>query len=134
MMPLHMQSPAQTSAAVDATRWLAVGSLLALIGLCLAWEMWLAPIRPGGSPVIAGIKALPLCIPLAGLLRRRMYTYRWLSLFVWLYFAEGATRAWGAEGVLLALCLAEVALSLILFAACAAHVRIRLKSVHDHPA
>lgn len=130
-----MQGPAQFPAAVEATRWVAVGALLALIVLSLAWEMRLAPIRPGGSPVIAGLKALPLCIPLAGLLRRRMYTYRWLSLFVWLYFAEGVTRAWGASGVLLALCLAEVALSLVLFAACAAHVRIRLKSAaHDRPA
>jgi len=129
-----MQSPAQPPAHVDATRWVAVASLLALILLCLAWEMWLAPIRPGGSPVIAGIKALPLCIPLAGLLRRRMYTYRWLSLFIWFYFAEGVTRAWKAEGLLLALCLAEVALSLVLFAACAAHVRFRLKPAHDKAA
>jgi uncharacterized membrane protein len=27
----------------------AVVSLLALIVLCLAWELWLAPLRPGGS-------------------------------------------------------------------------------------
>ena len=131
MMPLHMHSTAQPLPAVEATRWVAVGTLLALIVLTLSWEMWLAPIRPGGSPVIAAVKALPLCIPLAGLLRRRMYTYRWLSLFIWLYFAEGVTRAWKADGVLLALCLGEVALSLLLFAACAAHVRFRLKSTHD---
>lgn len=132
MMPLHMQGTAHPSPAIDATRWVATGCVLALIVLCVAWELWLAPIRPGGSPVIAALKALPLCIPLAGLLRRRMYTYRWLSLFLWLYFAEGVTRAWKADGVLLALCLAEVALSLVLFAACAAHVRFRLKSAHDH--
>jgi hypothetical protein len=34
---------------VDATRRTAVGSLLALIALCLAWELVLAPLRPGGS-------------------------------------------------------------------------------------
>ena len=59
------------------TRWLAVGSLLALIALGLAWELWLAPVRPGGSWL--AIKVLPLCIPVAGLLRNRMYTYRWVS-------------------------------------------------------
>src|SRR4051794_1984022 len=37
------------SSAVAATRWVAVGSLLALIVLGLAWELWLAPLRPGGS-------------------------------------------------------------------------------------
>lgn len=118
---------------IEFTRWLAVGSLLALIVLSLLWELRLAPIRPGGSPVIAAIKALPLCIPLAGLLRMRMYTYRWLSLLVWLYFTDGVVRAWGASGMLLALALAEIVLCLLLFAACAAHVRLRLRN-HDQTA
>src|SRR3954470_2433608 len=103
-----MQSPGiQPSSSVDATRWLAVGSLLALIALSLAWELVLAPIRPGGSVVIAGIKALPLCFPLAGLLRRRMYTYRWLSLLVWLYFIDGVVRAWSDHGLSAQLAFAE---------------------------
>jgi uncharacterized membrane protein len=132
MMPLHMQSPAnEVSPGVDATRWLAVASLLALIVLSLAWELVLAPIRPGGSPVIAAIKALPLCFPLAGLLRRRMYTYRWLSLLVWFYFTDGVVRAWSDRGLSSQLALAEIALCLVLFAACVMHVRLRLKSTHD---
>ena len=69
---------------VRLTRTLAVASLIALIALALAWELWLAPLRPGGSWLV--LKALPLCLPLAGLLKNRMYTYRWLSLVVWLYF------------------------------------------------
>jgi len=116
---------------VDATRWLAVSSLLALIVLSLAWELWLAPIRPGGSPVIAGVKTLPLCVPLVGLLRMRMYTYRWLSLLVWLYFTDGVMRAFRASGMLLALASAEIVLCLLLFAACAAHVRLRLRNKHE---
>jgi len=59
-----------------------VALLLALIALGLAWELWLAPLRPGGSWWV--VKVLPLCLPLAGLLKRRMYTFRWLSLLVWL--------------------------------------------------
>ena len=55
---------------VAATRWVATGSLLALIVLCLAWELVLAPVRPGGTWL--AIKALPLCIPLAGILKNRM--------------------------------------------------------------
>ena len=66
-------------------------SLLGLIVLGLAWELWLAPLRPGGSWL--ALKVLPLCLPLAGLLKNRMYTYRWLSLLVWLYFTEGVVRA-----------------------------------------
>ena len=127
--------PAPDSAApsrtVDATRWVAVATLLALIVLSVAWELWLAPIRPGGSPVIAALKAVPLCLPLAGLLRRRMYTYRWLSLMVWLYFTDGVVRAWSESGLGSRLALAEAVLCLVLFAACAAHVRLRLKPAHD---
>ena len=110
---------------IDATRWLAVGSLGGLIILGLAWEMWLAPVRPGGS--LLALKVLPLVLPLAGLLKNRMYTYRWLSLMVWLYFTEGAVRAWSDRPPGNYLAMIEVLLCLVLFTACAMHVRIRLK-------
>jgi uncharacterized membrane protein len=111
---------------IDLTRRLALASLLGLIVLGLAWEMWLAPIRPGGS--LLALKVLPLCIPLAGILKNRMYTYRWLSLLVWLYFTEGVVRAWSDRAPGNYLGLIEVFLCLTLFAACAFHVRVRLKN------
>jgi uncharacterized membrane protein len=111
---------------IEMTRWLALGSLSGLIVLGLAWEMWLAPIRPGGS--LLALKVLPLCIPLAGFLKNRMYTYRWVSLMVWAYFAEGATRAWSDRPPGNYLAMIEVVLCLVLFSACALHVRIRLKA------
>jgi uncharacterized membrane protein len=107
------------------TRWLAVGSVLGLIVLGLAWELWLAPLRPGGSWLV--LKVLPLCFPLAGLLRHRMYTYRWVSLLVWIYFTEGAVRAYSDRGLSAQLAMIEVALCLSLFAACVLHVRTRLR-------
>ncbi len=113
---------------VAATRLLAVGSLLALIVLGLAWELYLAPLRPGGSWL--ALKVLPLCIPLAGLLKNRMYTYRWVSLLVWLYFTEAAVRAASDRPPSSYLALLEAALCLTLFAACALHVRLRLKASH----
>jgi Predicted membrane protein len=127
MMPLPMPAPAAVSVppAVEATRWIAVASLLALIVLGLAWELWLAPLRPGGS--LWALKVLPLCLPLAGLLRRRMYTYRWTSLLVWPYFIEGVVRATSERGPVVPLAALETLLTLILFAACALHVRLRLR-------
>jgi uncharacterized membrane protein len=114
------------SSSVAATQWVAVGSLVGLIVLGLAWEMWLAPLRPGGSWM--ALKVLPLVVPLAGLLKNRMYTYRWVSLMVWLYFTEGVVRAWSdINRVGQALGLIEVLLCLSLFAACAWHVRLRLR-------
>jgi uncharacterized membrane protein len=106
------------------TRAAAVSSLVALIVLGLAWELWLAPLRPEGS--WWALKVLPLALPLAGLLKNRMYTYRWVSLLVWLYFTEGIVRAtteFNLSGVLAGI---QVVLCLVLFAACAAHVRWRL--------
>lgn len=118
--------PSAPAGTVALTRWLAVGSILGLIVLGLAWELWLAPLRPGGSWLV--LKVLPLCFPLAGLLRHRMYTYRWVSLLVWIYFTEGVVRAWSDRGLSAQLALLEVLLCLTLFAACVLHVRTRLKA------
>ncbi|MGE8321088.1 MAG: DUF2069 domain-containing protein [Comamonas sp.] len=116
----------QPSAQALGTQWLAVGALGALLLLCLAWELWLAPLRPGGSWL--ALKALPLALPLAGLLKRRMYTFRWLSLLVWLYFTEGVVRAWSDPAPSRWLAMAEIALCLLLFVACTLHVRWRLRA------
>src|SRR5512133_3058344 len=104
------------SASVRTTRVLAVGSVLGLIVLGLAWELWLAPVRPGGSWL--ALKVLPLCVPIAGLLRRRMYTYRWVSLMVWIYFIEGVVRAYSDRGLSAQLAMLEILLCLTLFASC----------------
>jgi uncharacterized membrane protein len=119
-------NPDKTSSSVNLTRWLAVGSLLGLIILGLAWELWLAPLRPGGSWLV--LKVLPLTIPVAGLLKNRMYTYRWVSLLVWLYFTEACVRGWSDRWPSNALAMTEGALCLVLFTACALHVRLRFKA------
>ena len=114
-------------AAVVWTRAVAVGSLLSLIILGLAWELWLAPT---GSGTLAW-KVLPLVLSLGGLLRNRMYTHRWLSLLVWLYFTEGVVRATSDRGPGVPLAIIEVLLCLVLFVACSVHVRWRLRSAKE---
>lgn len=104
------------------TRSVALACLLALIVLCLAWELWLAPTGRG----TLALKALPLVLAVPGLLAWRLYTFRWLSLVLWLYVAEGAVRAASDRGLGAPLALLEVVLCLVLFAACAAHIRWRL--------
>lgn len=118
--------PLPASRMLRGTRWLAVSSLIGLIVLGLAWELVLAPIRPGGSWL--ALKVLPLCVPLAGLLKNRMYTYRWVSLLVWLYFTEGVVRAWSDPTPGQQLAALEIVLCLLLFVSCAMHVRIRLQN------
>ena len=114
---------------VSRTRLLAVLSLTGLIILGLVWELWLAPLRPGGTLLV--LKVVPLCIPLAGLLKNRMYTYRWVSLFIWLYFTEGVVRAWGDAAPSCYFAFAEVVLCVVLFIACALHVRLRFQSLQN---
>jgi FAD/FMN-containing dehydrogenase/uncharacterized membrane protein len=125
MNTAHSAPSTSPTTAVNRTRWLAVASLLGLIFLGLGWELLWAPLRPGGSSLV--LKVLPLCIPLAGLLKNRMYTYRWVSLLVWLYFTEGVVRAWSDRAPSNYLAMIEVVLCLTLFAACAMHVRLRLR-------
>lgn len=124
--PSTNEATQTTPVGVEFTRWLAVGSLLGLIVLGLLWELWLAPLRPGGS--WWAIKVLPLCLPLAGLLKNRMYTYRWVSMLVWLYFTEGVVRGWGDAWPSNALAGLQTLLCTSLFVACALHVRIRFKA------
>jgi uncharacterized membrane protein len=108
--------------AMKALRLAALACLAGLIVLSLAWELWLAPLRPGGS--LLALKALPLALPLAGLLAGRRYTYQWASLLILAYFAEGATRAWTDRGLSRQLAWLEIVLSLAFFAAVIGYVRL----------
>ena len=88
-------------------------SLIALIFLCAAWESVLAPFKANGSLLI--LKALPLLLPLFGILKGKRYTYQWSSMFILLYFTEGVVRAWSDTGLSAKLAIAEVVLSVIFF-------------------
>src|SRR5450830_1621200 len=66
-------------------------SLVALIILCVAWELMLAPLRPGGSWMV--LKVIPLLLPLRGVLKRDVYTMQWSSMLILIYFTEGIVRA-----------------------------------------
>lgn len=126
----HPQSVPATQAVpprVQQLRALSVALLLALIVLGAGWELWWAPVRPGGSTLF--LKVLPLCLAVAGLLRHRLYTYRWLSLLVWLYVAEAGVRLWSDLLPLSrALAWGELLLSVALFICLSVYIRTRLKN------
>jgi uncharacterized membrane protein len=91
----------------------ASSSLIALIFLCLLWEAWLAPLKPGGTLLV--LKTVPLLLPLFGVLKGRRYTYQWSSMFILLYFTEGCVRAWSETGLSAKFAMLEVVLSLLFF-------------------
>ena len=118
-----MNVAAALPARVAWTRNLAVAATVALIALGLTWELWLAPTGRG----TLALKVVPLVFTLPGLVKMRLYTYRWMSLLVWLYVTEGLVRATSENMPGAGLAAAEVALAVLIFAACAGHVRIRLQ-------
>jgi uncharacterized membrane protein len=70
----------------------AVTSLVILFAWLLAWEIAVAPLHPGGS--LLALKALPLLLPLRGVLKRDLYTLQWSSMVILIYLVEGIVRAW----------------------------------------
>lgn len=112
-----------TDAAPPAARYnnLAAVSLVLLIFLCLGWELWWAPLRPGGSWLV--LKTLPLLLPLFGILRRRRYTHQWAALLIWIYFTEGVVRATTDVSTSRLLAGIEVGLSLTFFIGAACYAR-----------
>jgi uncharacterized membrane protein len=91
----------------------ASGSLVALIFLCVAWELVLAPLRPGGSWMV--LKVLPLLLPLRSVLKRDIYTMQWSSMLILLYFTEGIVRATSDKGFSAVLGAVEVGLACLFF-------------------
>ncbi|HEF4733490.1 DUF2069 domain-containing protein [Burkholderia multivorans] len=117
--------PAPAAAAVAVTArpryaLAAAACLVALIALCVAWEVWLAPLRPGGSALM--LKAVPLALALPGVWRRNIYTMQWASMLVLVYFAEGIVRGMSDRGLSATLGWCETALALGFFAAALAYV------------
>jgi uncharacterized membrane protein len=116
--------PPERLARIVALRNLCLGCVLGLIVLGMAWELVLAPLK-GGTGALAW-KALPLTFALPGLLKHRMYTFRWLSMLILLYFTEGVVRGTTESGTSQVLAWVEIALSLIVFVGCSVYVRLRL--------
>jgi uncharacterized membrane protein len=100
----------------------ACGSLIGLIFLCLAWELRLAPVQPGGSWL--ALKCLPLLAPLFGILNGKRYTYQWASMMILFYFSEGVVRATTEMGPAQWLAIAETMLALVFFVATVGYARL----------
>jgi uncharacterized membrane protein len=101
-------------------------SLISLIFLCLAWETFLAPLKLGGSLLI--LKAVPLLLPLFGILKGKRYTYQWAGMLILFYFTEGVVRAWSDHGISAKLATIEIGLSVIFFICAIFYARLTRKA------
>jgi uncharacterized membrane protein len=119
------QHPPERLASIQRWRAAILFSTVALMVLGLAWELQLAPLK-GGTGALA-IKVLPLSLAIAGLLKHKLYTFRWLSMLVLLYFTEGVVRGTTDQGLSQQLAWIETFLSLVVFVGCSVYVRLRLR-------
>lgn len=96
--------------------------LIGLIILCVGWELWWAPLRPGGT--LMALKAVPLLFAVSGVLRARLYTLQWVAMLSLLYLMEGSVRAWSDQSpVSVALAGMEIVLALGLYLGAILYVR-----------
>lgn len=114
-----------TTEPVAGSRALALTATIALallIAWLLAWEWWLAPLRPGGSWLL--LKVLPLCVAFPGIARRSIYTFQWTSMLILLYLGEAGVRA-GSDPASMSRAMAwgEGLLALLVFGAVVLYVR-----------
>jgi uncharacterized membrane protein len=98
----------------------AVAAWLALIALCILWETWIAPLRPGGSWLV--VKALPLALALRGVLRGDAYTMQWALMLSLAYLLEGVVRMFDPAPVR-TLAAIEIALAVVFFVAAIVYLR-----------
>jgi len=105
-----------------ALHFASIASLISLIFLCLIWELWLAPLRPGGSALV--FKVLPLLLPLPGILRGRRYTYQWSSMLILLYLTEGVVRVMSENGLSAILAGTEITLAAVFFFSAVFYARL----------
>ena len=101
---------------------LALSSLIALFLWCIVWEIWLAPLKPGGSLLF--LKALPLAFAIRGVAKSSLYTLQWASMLILLYFMEGVVRvASDPPGPSIMMAWVEIVLSTVFFVAALAYLR-----------
>ena len=120
-MSAPKQVPAVSADRVALWHWLSIASLIGLIAVGIAWELWFAPARPGGSLLV--LKVLPLLLPLFGILRGRRYTYQWAPMLALAYFVEGVMRGYADSGNGAIAAWSQAALAVVFIAAASYYAR-----------
>ncbi len=102
-------------------RYTVLTCFIAMIALGIAWEIWLAPLRPGGSLLV--LKVLPLAVALPALRKGRVRAFQWWSMGALLYICEGLVRATSDSGRSATLALLQLALAVLAYLAILLYVR-----------
>jgi uncharacterized membrane protein len=95
-------------------RYTVVICFAALVVLGLLWEIWLAPLRPGGT--LLALKVIPLALAIAPLFKAKRKVFQWWSMLIMIYLTEGLVRATSDKGLSAHLAWIEVGLCAVAFA------------------
>jgi len=106
---------------IPSPRLLATAGCILMVALGVAWEAWLAPIRPGAW--ILALKMLPLALGLPAIARGNRRAYQWWSMGILPYFAEAIVRATSDTGPSVPLAWMQTGLAVFTYCAILAHVR-----------
>jgi len=102
-----------TSDSYGGLRWSIIVAMALLAALCIAWEVWLAPLREGAW--MLSLKAIPILLALPGMIAGRIRTFQWWSMLTMLYLAEGVVRAITESGPVVPLAWLEATLATFIF-------------------
>jgi uncharacterized membrane protein len=121
-----------------------IACVIALVVLGLAWELWLAPLRPpaaSGTSILGlkltwlpaswslSLKVVPLILALPALIAARVRAYQWWSMAILIYLTEGLVRATSDHGLSRQLAWIEVLLAIVAFLAILGYVK-DMKKMH----
>jgi uncharacterized membrane protein len=106
-------SPESSTNQKNAMRYCVVACFAGMVVLGLLWEIWLAPLRPGGT--LLALKVIPLALAIPALMKGSRYAFQWWSMLLMIYLTEGLVRATSDKGLSAQLAWIEVALSTVAF-------------------
>ncbi len=105
---------------LQSARVVTLGGYSGLLTLMVVWHAWLHP--PHHFPTALVLTALPLLLPLRGLLHGRTHSHLWACLLMMLYLMHGVVEALTNPPQRL-LAIVEITLSLTVFIAAALYIR-----------
>ncbi len=122
-VPATPATPAAQAGALRLSRAVTLAAFAALAVLSMAWEFWLAPLRPGGS--LLALKAVPLVLAIPALRAGRLRAYQAWSMAILIYLCEGLVRATSDAPPSAWLAILEAVLALAAFGAILVYTRAR---------
>lgn len=105
-------------------RWLALISYGLLLFWVVFWQVWLSTTHAYSALFIILIYALPLLLPLKGMIQAKPYTHAWANFITLFYLIHGITVAYAVANER-GYAIVEIVLASAMFIGCSMFARLR---------